>query len=202
MVVVALARLSCSDSAVVVLSSSFPAYGPGPVLPGVAVVLTVPFSVLSFYLAFSLRYPIDISPLLHLPLVLTVSSPSSCLFLVWPTLSLALTAFQLSSLSFSFSVISSNNWSNSYICFDVPLPVLSFLFVSLYCACKRATPSLTDLCFTLNFNSLQLSSDLAISDHISTLSGLPYLNWKGYLHSISLHSITSWSSLHSIAALQ
>lgn len=52
MVVVALARLSCSDSAVVVLSSSFPAYGPGPVLPGVAVVLTVPFSVLSFYLAF------------------------------------------------------------------------------------------------------------------------------------------------------
>lgn len=134
--------------------------------------------------------------------MLTVSSPSSCLFLVWPTLSLALTAFQLSSLSFSFSVISSNNWSNSYICFDVPLPVLSFLFVSLYCACKRATPSLTDLCLTLNFNSLQLSSDLAISDHTSTLSGLPYLNWKGYLHSISLHSITSWSSLHSIAALQ
>ena len=133
--------------------------------------------------------------------MLTVSSPSSCLFLVLPTLSLALTAFQLSS-SFSFSVISSNNWSNSYICFDVPLPVLSFLFVSLYCACKRATPSLTDLFFTLNFNSVQLSSDLAISDHTSTLSGLPYLNWKGYLHSISLHSITSWSSLHSIAALQ
>ena len=37
----------------------------------------------------------------------------------------------------------------------------------------------TDLCFTLNFNSVKLLSALAILDHTSPLLGLPFSNWKG-----------------------
>ena len=68
--------------------------------------------------------------------------------------------------------------------------------------CNGVNLSLTDLCFTLNFNSAQQLSALAILDHTSPLSGLPFLNWKGSSYSTSLYSITSWSSLHSIATLR
>ncbi|CAH3161403.1 unnamed protein product [Porites lobata] len=41
-------------------------------------------------------------------------------------------------------------------------------------ACNSANLSITDLCFTANFNSAELLSDLAIFDHTSPLSGLPF----------------------------